>query len=75
MNFMINKIYTMFLEKIDDLDKDENLAHLSDIEEYKQGVDNFPFYDYYKKLYPFDKNEERKIKEKVKSIEGMRRIL
>ena len=73
MNFMINQIY--ILEKIDVLDKDENLAHLSDIEEYEQGFGNSPFYDYYKKLYPFDKNEKKKIKEKVKSIEGMRRIL
>lgn len=58
-----------------DLDNDKNLVHLSDINEYAQGFDNSSFYDYYKKLYPFNKNEKRKIKEKIKSIEGMRQIL
>lgn len=58
-----------------ELDNDKNLAHLSDIEEYEQGFNNSPFYDYYKKLHIFDKNEKRKIKEKVKSIEGSRQIL
>lgn len=65
----------MFLEKGYALKDDKNLAYLSDIEEYEQGFGNFPFYDYYKKLYPFDKNEKRKIKGKVKDIEGMRQIL
>lgn len=48
----------------------------------KSRIYKVPFYliksgyiDYYKKLYPFDKNEKRKIKGKVKDIEGMRQIL
>lgn len=58
-----------------ELDEDKNLATFSDIEDYERNFDNSPFYNYYKKLHIYDKNEKRKIKEKVKKIEGSRQIL
>lgn len=55
--------------------KDKDLATIDDIEKYEQEFDNSLFYDYYKKLHIFSKDEKRKIKDKVKKIEGSRRIL
>ena len=58
-----------------DLNKDMNLATLDDIEKYEQEFESPSFYDYYIRLHIFSKDEKRKINEKVKKIEGSRRIL